>query len=55
MSLFQCDVCHDIIDTDDDPECFEFREDKCVCESCREEMRDSEDDDTIELPPGDSP
>ena len=36
MSMMLCNLCDGFIDTDEDPESFEFIEGKCVCESCRE-------------------
>lgn len=35
MSCIRCDRCPEIIDSDDDPECF-LSDDYVLCEACRE-------------------
>lgn len=36
MSYMKCHVCHDLIDTDSDPDSLYVFPDECVCEACRE-------------------
>jgi hypothetical protein len=36
MSIDRCKHCHDLVDTDDDPDAYQAG-DFCVCEACREE------------------
>lgn len=38
MSMIRCDLCENLIDSDDDPACFvEGNPSGCFCESCRAE------------------
>lgn len=36
MSIATCKGCHSLINTDDDPESTDFRENEFWCEGCRE-------------------
>ena len=48
MSMDICKSCGDLVDTDDDPDCYQpypshplkGAPDVCICESCRERMED---------------
>ncbi len=40
MSLVICDKCGDVIDSDDDPECFIPPSDGALCQSCRESIEE---------------
>lgn len=36
MSMIACDMCSRLIDSDDDPDCFEGHH--VICEKCRDEI-----------------
>jgi hypothetical protein len=43
MSMIRCDLCENLIDSDDDPECFvEGNPSGCFCKSCRDQAEEAE-------------
>ena len=44
MSIMHCQDCGRFVDTDDEPECFDNPKQICLCEPCRMELEEEDDE-----------
>lgn len=42
MSIARCEHCGDLVDTDEETDCYDYEACGCLCTPCREEMPELE-------------